>query len=176
MVILGIDPGTTRLGYAVLDIKYVKTKKFYHLKIKDYGCFESEDKEQPQRLKKIYNFLKKTIKEHHPEYLSLENIFFFKNAKTVIHISEARGVIILAAAENNLPILELTPIEVKQLLTGYGRADKKEVRKTICNILNLKHLPKLDDTSDALAIAFTSFNKLKKINFTLDKFLCKIEK
>lgn len=175
MVILGIDPGTTRLGYAVLDINYSKNKKSYRLKLKNYGCFEPKGQEQPQRLKKIHTFLRKTIKEYKPEYLSLENIFFFKNAKTVIRISEARGVIILAAAENKIPILELTPIEVKQLLTGYGRSDKKEVRKTICNILNLSHLPKLDDTSDAMAIAFTGFNKLNKINFTLDKFSCKID-
>ncbi len=175
MLILGIDPGTTRLGYAVLDINYSKSQKNYRLKVKSYGCFEPKDLEQPQRLEKIYNFLKKTIKNYKPDYVSLENIFFFKNAKTVIRISEARGVIILAATENKTPILELTPIEVKQLLTGYGRADKKEVRKTICNILNLSHLPKLDDTSDALAIAFTSFNKLKRINFTLDKFSCKID-
>ncbi|HPS28374.1 MAG TPA: crossover junction endodeoxyribonuclease RuvC [Candidatus Paceibacterota bacterium] len=175
MVILGIDPGTTRLGYAVLNINYSKSQKSYRLKLQGYGCLEPKDQEQPLRLKAIYNFLKKTIKNYNPDYVSLENIFFFKNAKTVIRISEARGVIILAAAESKTPILELTPIEVKQLLTGYGRADKKEVRKTICNILNLSHLPRLDDTSDAMAIAFTSFNKLKKIDFTLDKFSCKID-
>jgi len=155
MIILGIDPGTNRLGYALID------KRGRHFNPLVYGCWEFSIRDRPYRLKQINKNIRQLIKKYHPEYLAIEGIYFFKNAKTVMQISEARGVILLTAAVLKIPIIELAPLEIKQKLTGYGRSDKKEIQKKVTETLKLKTCPKLDDTSDALAIALAAFKKLQ---------------
>jgi len=156
MIILGIDPGTTRIGWAFLK---VGKKKITPL---DYGCWELKTFTPGKRLEKIAQNLNRAIKSYHPSYVIIEKIFFFKNAKTVMKISEAKGVIILIAQKNHLPYLELTPLEVKQNITGYGRAEKKDVQKAVQVFFSLKEIPKPDDAADALAIALAGLSKIEK--------------
>ncbi len=156
MIILGIDPGTTRIGWAFLN---VGRKKIVPI---DYGCWELKTFDPGRRLEKIAQNLNRAIKNYHPSYMVIEKIFFFKNAKTVMKISEAKGVIILIAQKNHLPYLELTPLEVKQNITGYGRAEKKDVQKAVQVFFSLKEIPKPDDAADALAIALAGLRKIEK--------------
>lgn len=148
MVILGIDPGYAIVGWGVLEYK---ANKF---KVIDYGAITTEAKTPfPLRLCDIYNGLCDIIKKYQPEVLSMEKLFYNNNAKTVIDVAQARGVITLAAQQNGLKIAEYTPLQVKQSVTGYGRAVKKQVQEMTRIILNLEKIPKPDDTADALAMA-----------------------
>lgn len=148
MVILGIDPGYAIVGWGVLEYK---ANKF---RVIDYGAITTEAKTPfPLRLCDIYNGLCDIIKKYQPEVLSMEKLFYNNNAKTVIDVAQARGVITLAAQQNGLKIAEYTPLQVKQSVTGYGRAVKKQVQEMTRIILNLEKIPKPDDTADALAMA-----------------------
>ncbi len=148
MIILGIDPGLARTGYGLIAAEK------NNLKLIAYGCVATLAKAPfDLRLKKIHLELGKIIKKFRPAIFSIEKIFFCKNAKTAIDVGQARGVAILAAAEHNLKIHEFTPLEVKQTITGYGRAEKPQMQKMIKALLNLKEIPKPDDAADALAIA-----------------------
>ncbi len=151
MIILGIDPGTTRVGYAVIE-----KKDSDNLNLLTCGCLESKNKEQKDRLKEISDLISGLILKYHPEVLSIEKLFFAKNAKTALAVAEARGVIINSANSLNLNICEFTPLEIKVAITGYGKAEKEQVKKMACRILKLEKMPKIDDTSDALAIALTA--------------------
>ena len=151
MIILGIDPGTTRIGYAIIEKKDAD-----NLNLLTYGCLEVKSKEQKERLGEISKFVSNLIAKYHPEALAIEKIFFTKNAKTVLNVSEARGVIINNASGANLTIFDFTPLEVKLAVTGYGRAEKEQVRQMVCRILRIEKKPALDDISDALAIALTA--------------------
>ncbi len=151
MIILGIDPGTTRVGYAV-----IKKKDNDNLNLLTCGCLESKNKEQKDRLREISDLISNLILKYHPEILAIEKLFFAKNAKTALAVAEARGVIINSANYLNLNISEFTPLEVKVAITGYGKAEKEQVKKMACRILKLEKMPKIDDTSDALAIALTA--------------------
>jgi crossover junction endodeoxyribonuclease RuvC len=155
MVILGIDPGTAIVGFGIVE--YIN-KTFTVL---DYGCIYTEkDMEMPKRLNIIYEELNNLIKKYKPEYIAIEDIFYFKNNKTVISVSQARGVILLCAEQNNLKISAYTPLQVKMGITGYGRSEKKQIQKMVQRILKLKEIPKPDDAADALAIAVTHINEL----------------
>ncbi len=149
MTILGVDPGVARVGYGL-----VKKTSNNNLKLIDYNCIET-DKELPiaQRLSQIDKQLKKIIKENKPEQVAVEDIFFFKNLKTVIAVSQARGVILARAAKMRIPVIEYTPLQIKQAVTSYGRADKTQVQKMVKLLLKLKQIPKPDDAADALATA-----------------------
>jgi len=151
MIILGIDPGTTRIGYAIIE-----KKDGDNLNLLAYGCLEPKSKQQKDRLGEISGLISDLISKYHPEILAIEKLFFTKNAKTVISVSEARGVIINGANSLNLQIFDFTPLEVKLAVTGYGRAGKEQVRQMVCRILKIEKKPALDDTSDALAIALTA--------------------
>lgn len=151
MIILGIDPGTTRVGYAV-----IKKKDSDNLNLLTYGCLETKSKEQKDRLREISDLISGLMSKYRPEILAIEKLFFTKNAKTALAVAEARGVIINSANSLNLDIREFTPLEVKVAITGYGKAEKEQVKKMVCRILKLKKMPKIDDTSDALAIALTA--------------------
>jgi len=151
MIILGIDPGTTRVGYAVIE-----KKDSDNLNLLTYGCSESKNKEQKDRLSDASNLISGLILKYHPEVLAIEKLFFTKNAKTALAVAEARGVIINSANSLNLNIREFTPLEVKAAITGYGKAEKEQVKKMVSRILKLEKMPKIDDTSDALAIALTA--------------------
>jgi len=151
MIILGIDPGTTRIGYAVIE-----KKDSYNVNLLTCGCLESKNKEQKDRLKEIADLVSGLILKYYPEVLAIEKLFFAKNVKTALTVSEARGVIINSANSLNLNICEFTPLEVKVAIAGYGKAEKEQVKKMACRILKLEKMPKIDDTSDALAIALTA--------------------
>jgi crossover junction endodeoxyribonuclease RuvC len=152
MKILGIDPGTKRMGYGLVEINDKKTFQAI-----DFDCFETKYKKEREILKDIFEKTLFLLKKHKPDLLSVEKIFFFKNQKTAFQISQARGVILLAACLQKVDVFEPTPLEVKTCLTGYGRADKKSVAIMVKKMLKLEKMPKLDDTTDALACAVTSF-------------------
>lgn len=148
MIILGIDPGLARTGFGLVEVK----KNI--LKAIDYGCIETGAKTKlSKRLKKLFLKIKKIIKKNKPNFIIIEELFFAKNVKTAVQVGQARGVIILACDEINSPIIEISPLQVKTLLTGYGRASKKQIQKIVKLKLNLKEIPKPDDTADALALA-----------------------
>jgi len=156
MVILGVDPGTAIIGYG-----FIQTADS-QIKIINYGYIStSPSSTTANRLKTVYQQLNKLIKKYSPEIMAVEDLFFFKNLKTAIKVSQARGVILLAGADNNLSIAEYTPLQVKQAVTGYGRAEKSQIQKMIKMIFKLKEIPKPDDIADALAIAFCCASSYK---------------
>lgn len=148
MRILGIDPGYAIVGWGVLD--YIGNK----FSVVDFGSIQtSADMDFNDRLLTIYDELDSIIKKTKPQYLSIEKIFYNSNAKTAINVSQARGVLLLCSIKNNLEIFEYTPLQVKQSVVGYGRAEKKQIQEMTKIILNLRQIPKPDDTADALAMA-----------------------
>lgn len=156
MIILGIDPGTATTGYGVVKVKSEKRKAKSSLRCLAYGLIKTDPALPPaERLKKINNELNKIIKKHRPDILAVENIYFFKNLKTAMPVSQAKGVILLTAAKKNIPVYEFTPLQVKMAVVGYGRAEKEQIQKMVKILLNLKEIPRPDDAADALAIALT---------------------
>ena len=151
MIILGIDPGTARIGYALLD-----KKEDAKVDLITYGCLELPNKKQVERLAEISRLISDLIAQYHPEILAIEKLFFTKNVKTALSVAEARGVIINRASASNLDVLEFTPLEVKVATTGYGKAEKKEIQKMVCRLLNLEKTPQPDDASDAIAIGLAA--------------------
>ena len=161
MIIIGIDPGLANTGYGVIK-KGKKNGKGSFLCL-GYGLIKTLPSfPQGERLKKIHEELTFLLEKYQPEVLAVENIYFFKNQKTAMPVSQAKGVILFTAANKKIPIYEFTPLQVKKRLTGYGRADKKEVLKETQKILKLKEVPKPDDVGDALAIAICCAKILKK--------------
>ena len=156
--VLGIDVGTAIVGWSIIE--YSKTSS-NHIKVIDYGVITTSSKlEMPQRLEIIWQELSDLIKLHKPDHSAVESLFFFKNQTTVMTVSQARGVILLALEQLGVKIYEYTPLQVKTGVTGYGRADKKQVQKMVKMILGLKEIPKPDDAADALAIAINHMNSL----------------
>ena len=155
MIILGIDPGTAHTGFGVINkIQNPKSKTQNRLKCLDYGLIQTNPgSPAAERLKILYNELNKLIRKHKPKILAVENVYFFKNLKTAMPVSQAKGVILLAAAKKKIPVYEFTPLQVKMTITGYGRAEKKQVQKMIKVLLNLKEIPRPDDAADALGVA-----------------------
>lgn len=148
MKILGIDPGMAIVGYALVNYE----NNEYTLETS--GSIRTDKNSMTsERLLEIYNDMSTIIKKYEPDCASVEKLYFFKNQKTIIPVAESRGVILTVLEKYKTPIHEYTPIEVKQVLTGYGRADKKEVEKMVRLTLKNANLPKLDDTIDAIAIA-----------------------
>lgn len=148
MRILGIDPGYAIMGYGILDYNG------NHFSTVAYDSIETTaGVPMPERLKILYEGLDEVIKKYKPEEASIEELFFNNNAKTAILVGEARGVAVLACVENGLDIFEYTPLQIKQSLVGYGRADKKQVQAMVKMILNLDSVPQPDDTADAVAAA-----------------------
>lgn len=148
MRILGIDPGTAIVGWAVLETDSRATVPVA------YGHISTSSKlDLSRRLLEISTDLKAIIEEHRPDEASVEELFFFKNVTTAMSVSHARGVILLTLESLNVRMFEYTPLQVKQSLTGYGRAEKKQVQIMVKNILKLPAIPKPDDTADALALA-----------------------
>ncbi len=148
MIILGIDPGYAIIGWGVLEYN---ANKF---RVIDYGAITTEaHTEFSLRLQQIYFGMNEIFDKYHPDVMSMEKLFYNNNAKTVIDVAQARGVITLSARLHNVPVSEYTPLQVKQSVTGYGRAVKKQVQEMTRIILNLEKIPKPDDTADALAMA-----------------------
>lgn len=124
-----------------------------------YGTIKTNPSDpMTERLKKINNELNKLIKKHNPKILAVENVYFFKNLKTALPVSQAKGVILLTAAKKNIPVFEFTPLQVKMAVVGYGKAEKGQVQKMVKILLNLSEAPKPDDASDALAVAICCLN------------------
>ncbi len=150
MIILGIDPGLAIVGYGVIEA--VKG----NFRVLDYGVITTPKEEStPVRLKMIEESLSKLIDKYQPENISIEELFFATNAKTAITVAEARGVILLTAITKCGRLYEYTPLQIKQAITGYGKADKKQVQQMVRILLKLKEIPKPDDAADALAVALT---------------------
>ena len=163
MRILGIDPGYAIVGYGILD--YSNTK----FKVVDYGAITTPaGMDFNKRLELIYDQMMLLFSKYNPEAMAIEKLFYNTNAKTVIDVAQARGVIMLSAQKNNVPSFEYTPLQVKQSVVGYGRAEKKQVQEMTKIILHLESVPKPDDTADALAMAVCHANTgssfMNKIN------------
>ncbi len=148
MIILGIDPGLAIVGYGVIEYQAPSFKTLAYGAITTPAHTPVED-----RLSEIFDGMTELIEMYHPADMAIEELFFNTNTTTGITVAEARGVALLAARRQKVRIFEYTPLQVKQAVVGYGRAEKKQVQTMIQTILNLKALPKLDDTADALAIA-----------------------
>ena len=156
MIILGIDPGYALAGWGIIK------KEGQKLALVKYGCFATP-KHMPhaERLKFLSDNLHKVIRKYKPEVLAIEELFFFKNLKTAIKVAEAKGVILATAINFKLRIEEFTPLQIKQAVVGYGRADKNQVGQMVKLILNLKTIPQPDDAADAVAVAITCANSNK---------------
>jgi len=150
MKILGIDPGMAIVGYCIVDFDGK------NLQLLHSGSIQTQKgQRESARLLEIFNDMTFIVEKYQPDICAIEKLFFFRNYTTVMPVSQARGVILTVVEKNNIPIFEYTPIEVKQILTGYGRASKKEVEQMVKISLNTANLPKLDDTIDAIAIAIS---------------------
>ncbi len=148
MIVLGIDPGTAATGYGVVERNGAK------LRALDYGCLETlPTQELPARLLEIHRAVTELILTHKPVQMGIERLFFNKNVQTAFAVGQARGVVLLAAAEHGLPVFEYGPHEVKLAVTGYGRADKRQVQLMVQAVLGMAVLPRPDDAADALAVA-----------------------
>ena len=148
MNILGIDPGYAIIGFGVINYKKNKFNTLSYGSITTPAGLTFQD-----RLSIIYDELNLVISKYKPSCIAIEKLYFYSNQKTVIAVAQARGVIMLSGAKNNLPIFEYTPLQIKQSVVGYGRASKSQVISMTTSILNLASAPKLDDTADALAVA-----------------------
>jgi len=155
--VLGIDVGTAIVGWGVVTLD----PKLNKIKSLGYGTIETNSKlEMPARLEIIYKDLSELVKLYAIDAVAVESLFFANNQKTVMTVSQARGVILLVLQQAGLVISEYTPLQVKQGVTGYGKADKKQVQQMVKAILSLVEVPKPDDAADALAIAITHINHL----------------
>ena len=148
MIVLGIDPGTAATGYGVIEQDGSRQRAVA------YGCLEtSSETSHPQRLVEIHAGVAALIERHRPALVGVERIFFSRNVQTAFSVGQARGVVLLAAAQSGLPVFEYTPNEVKIAVTGYGRASKDQVQRMVRTVLGLAAVPTPDDAADALAVA-----------------------
>lgn len=156
MRILGIDPGTAIVGYSIVD--FIDNK----IELITYGCiYTNKDDGMSLRLEQIYLRLETIINLYKPDQMAIEELFFFKNQKTIISVAQARGVIILLSQLKGMEIFSYTPLQIKTGITGYGRAQKKQVQDMVRMILNLKEIPKPDDAADAIAISISHINNIR---------------
>ncbi len=156
MKILGIDPGFAIVGYSVIE--YVGNK----FRLITSGAIETKANESfPLRLEKIHTDLNQIIEEYKPDVMSIEELFFNTNVKTAINVAQARGVLLVTARIHKLPTYEYTPLQIKQAVVGYGRADKMQVQRMVKMILKTENLPKLDDITDSMAIGICHAHSAK---------------
>lgn len=153
-IILGIDPGIADTGFGILQVS--GDGKLLCL---EYGSIKTSPKDDlASRIEKLFNDLNKIIKKYKPEIISVEELFFNKNVKTALIVGQARGVVLLSAKMSKARLLEFTPLQVKQAVSTYGRADKAQIQRMVKMILNLEEIPRPDDAADALAIAICASN------------------
>jgi crossover junction endodeoxyribonuclease RuvC len=156
MLTLGIDPGTATTGFGLVRQQNDK------LSYVSCGCVITTPKETSQgRLAKIYHDIKELIAIHRPDCVAVERLFFGENTKTAMAVSQARGIVLLAAAEGKVRVAEYTPLEVKIALTGYGKAEKRQIQQMVRVMLKLSDIPKPDDAADALAVAICHLHSYK---------------
>jgi crossover junction endodeoxyribonuclease RuvC len=150
-IILGIDPGFSRMGFAVIHVDG------HTCTAVDYGVMTTSSKESIQyRLHALFEDLQELFKIHQPSIIAMEKLFFTNNQKTIISVAESRGIVLLLAGQYELPLFEFTPTQVKSALTGDGKANKSAMQRMVKQVLGLKTIPKPDDAADALAIAITA--------------------
>lgn len=148
IIILGIDPGLAQTGFGVL------LKKNNTLSLVDYGCIPTDAKKNfPNRLHEICLEMKKVIQRHKPQTAAIESLYFYKNISSALKVAQAKGAIISLCVETNIPVQEFTPLQVKQSITGYGKASKEQIQKMVMAILKLKKIPQPSHSADALAVA-----------------------
>lgn len=148
MIVLGIDPGTAALGYGIVERIGSRLREI------DHGCLTtSPDLGLPDRLLAIHTLVDDLLSLHQPQLLGIERLFFSRNVQTAFAVGQARGVVLLAAAQHGTPVREATPNEVKSAITGHGAADKAQVQRMVQLVLGMSELPRPDDAADALAIA-----------------------
>ncbi len=152
MKILGLDPGSVRVGYGLIK------KEGGELKLIKAGLLKILSKDSGQRLLELEKSFSGLLFEQKPDLIVLEKIFFMKNLKTAVEVAQSRGVLTLIVAKHKIPLLEFSPTEIKTAATGYGRADKKAVAKMVEKILGIDKIKAVDDVSDALAAAITGAN------------------
>jgi crossover junction endodeoxyribonuclease RuvC len=158
VIVLGIDPGTAALGYGIVE------RTGGRLRAVDHGCFvTSADMSLPARLLAIHGQVVELIELHRPDLVSVERLFFSRNVQTAFAVGQARGVVLLAAAEHGLPVSEATPSEVKSAITGDGRADKEQVGRMVQLVLGMDAVPTPDDAADALAVAVWAANVIRAV-------------
>jgi crossover junction endodeoxyribonuclease RuvC len=158
VIILGIDPGTAALGYGIIE------RTGGRLRAIDHGCLvTSPDVPMPERLLAIHGLLDELLSLHEPAVVAVERLFFSRNAQTAIAVGQARGVVLLAAAQHGRPVREATPNEVKTAVAGYGAADKGQVQRMVQLVLGMKELPTPDDAADALAVAVCVANRVGQV-------------
>ena len=153
MIVLGIDPGTAALGYGIVESSRGR------LRAVDHGCLvTSPDMTLPERLLAIHALVDEQLETHQPGVLAIERLFFSRNVQTAFAVGQARGVVLLAAAQHGVPVVEATPNEVKSAVAGYGAADKEQVQRMVQLVLGMSERPTPDDAADALAIAVWGAN------------------
>jgi crossover junction endodeoxyribonuclease RuvC len=153
VIVLGIDPGTAAMGYGIVE------RAGSRLREVDHGCLTtSADLSLPERLLAIHSLVDELLGLHKPDLLGVERLFFSKNAQTAFGVGQARGVVLLAAAQHDVPVREATPNEVKSAIAGYGAADKEQVQRMVQLVLGMSERPRPDDAADALAIATWAAN------------------
>lgn len=155
MIILGIDPGSTRAGFGVIKHENKRTS------FVDGGIITVKSKDKNQRLVDLEKSFEDILNKHHPDIVGIENIYFVKNQKTALEVAQSRGVLLLSTKRRFIPTYEFTPREIKMGLTGYGTADKKAVTKMVQIILKIGDLKQPDDVYDAIAIALVTLYSLK---------------
>lgn len=150
MIILGIDPGLAIVGYGVINTQKGNSS------VVDYGVINTPKEDSvPVRLEKIYNGMMSLVEKYNPDCIAIEELFFNTNTTTGINVAQARGVILLVCQQKKLKMYEYTPLQIKQALTGYGKAEKKQIQFMVARLLQLKAVPKPDDAADGLAVALT---------------------
>lgn len=153
MIIAGIDPGTATTGYAVIETNGTR------IRLVDFGCIRtSSSLPGHQRINQIYDEMCELLDTYKPSVLAIERLFFNRNVTNAINVGQASGVVILAAAQRNIEVFSYTPLQVKMALTGYGRADKKQMQAMVKRLLGLDEVPKPDDAADAIAVAICHAN------------------
>jgi crossover junction endodeoxyribonuclease RuvC len=153
--VLGIDPGTAAMGYGIVE------RTGGRLREVDHGCLvTSPDLPLPERLLAIHAMVDELLSLHEPDLIGVERLFFSRNVQTALGVGQARGVVLLTAAQHGTPVREATPNEVKSAITGYGAADKEQVQRMVQLVLGMAELPRPDDAADALAIAVCIANRL----------------
>ena len=161
MRVIGIDPGLALMGVGVVE------SDGYRFKVLDYGVLETPaHTKDGDRLLCLFKGLNELFEKYQPDAVSVEELFFNKNVKTAIAVGQARGVALLAVTNFGIPLFEYTPLQAKQAVVGYGRAEKQQIQHMVKTILNLKEIPKPDDAADALAIAITHINNAGMIRKT----------
>lgn len=160
ITVVGIDPGLERVGYGVL----VRgdpgdTTSPPSLTAVTYGCIETASgQRRPERIREIYDAVSSVLDEHRPDWIAIEQVFFTRNITSALAVSEVRGVILLAAGQRGIPVAEYTPNQIKQAVTGSGRAGKRQVQEMMRRLLRLDEIPRPDDAADGLAVALCHMN------------------